>query len=485
MTDSQNAIPEKGQSRRQLLKLAGATVAGAAGAAALRAIPASAVEPPGKGAREWNVVTNGGARGDGRGDDGPAIQATIDAARAAGAVRVYFPAGVYPINQTIDARNVWLEGAGMFRTRIEVQKRLGAGTPAIISAWDPVPASRIAGVERLSLWGPGSRQLGKRTADCDGLRIDSKIKISDVQIRFFDSGCVFNCPEGHITLDNCDIGDNYYGVYFKIDNGDHLISDCTVNGNTFANLAVPYDQFLGGLMILRSHVGFAPYGIYQEKAPAGKQAIGLMAGCTLLHPIFEACGNGAIFTENRPVNSPAGSMDSCVISDYAFYFHDAYRLPDRPRDYAIVLGAIDGVSTIAGMGNYTFTNGDKGALYIDLVSDGAGLIWTGSGDFNAPIIDIRQAPPGPSIRYQSKHMSEWAGSNQIPAGQTSQTIATHFAGRVRDLFPTVTPTSDGGLKAFTLMVTDLQSSPKEGTHFKVSVVGGLPKSTLTFHWKLV
>jgi hypothetical protein len=327
--------------------------------------------------------------------------------------------------------------------------------------------------------------LGKRTADCDGLRIDSKTKVSDVQIRFFDSGCVFNCPEGHITLENCDIGDNYYGVYFKIDNGDHLMVDCTINGNTFANIALPYDQFLGGLMLLRSHVGFAPFGIYQEKAPAGKQAIGLMAGCTFLHPIFEACGNAAIFTENRPVNSPAGAMDSCTITDYAFYFHDAYRLPDRPRDYAIVLGAIQGVSTIAGMGNYTFTNGDKGALYADLVDDGGGIIWTGSGDFNAPIIDFGKAPPGPAVRYQSKHMSEWAGSSHIGTGQTSQTITTHFAGRIVDLSPMVTPTSAGGLKAFTLIVTDLKSSPKEGTQFKVMVVGGPPKSDLTFYWRLV
>jgi hypothetical protein len=468
-----------------VLKLAGAAVAGVAGAAALRTIPAAAVEPAAKGAREWNVVTHGGARGDGRADDGPAIQGTIDAARAAGAVRVYFPAGVYAINQTIDARNVWLEGAGMFRCLIEQKKRLGPGVPSIISGWDPVPASRIAGVERLSIWGPGSRQLGKRTADCDGLRIDSKTKVSDVQIRFFDSGCVFNCPEGHITLDNCDIGDNYYGIYFKIDNGDHLISDCTINGNTFANIAVPYDQFLGGLMILRSHVGFAPYAIYHEKAPQGKQAMGLMAGCTFLHPIFEAIGNGAIFTENQPVNSPAGSMGGCMITDYAFYWHDGYRIPDRRRDYAIELGALDGISTIAGMGAYTFVNGDKGTLYANLVNDGGGLIWTGSGDYNVPIIDIVHAPPGPSVWYQSKHMAEWAGSNTIFAGGTSQTIATHFAGRVPDLFPVVTPTSDGGLKAFTLIVTNLQSTPKEGTRFTVSVVGGRPKSNLTFYWRLV
>lgn len=75
--------------RRDVLKLAGVGVVGAAGPVAALGAPAA------EGSSGWLSVRAFGAKGDGAATDSPAINRAIEEAAKAGGGTVYFPAGVY------------------------------------------------------------------------------------------------------------------------------------------------------------------------------------------------------------------------------------------------------------------------------------------------------------------------------------------------------------------------------------------------------
>lgn len=110
----------------------------------------------------FNVKLDFGATGDGVTNDGPAIQAAIDACVAAAGGTVYFPAGTYMVaaGLTVDGNNVMLEGESRGATVLE---KTGS-----------VPLLQIAGVEGVGnhITDCGARHLTLRGGDNTGLLLD-------------------------------------------------------------------------------------------------------------------------------------------------------------------------------------------------------------------------------------------------------------------------------------------------------------------------
>jgi len=101
-TKSDSDDPQSGLGRRAAIGLFGVTAVGSA--LALGVAPAAAARPVRTGRigplpQDTLPVGNYGAVGDGVADDGPAIQAAIDAATAAGGGIVYLPTGEYRITR--------------------------------------------------------------------------------------------------------------------------------------------------------------------------------------------------------------------------------------------------------------------------------------------------------------------------------------------------------------------------------------------------
>ncbi|WP_354637112.1 glycosyl hydrolase family 28-related protein [Kitasatospora camelliae] len=107
-----------GEGTRRRALLTGA-VAGLAGLAAVGGAAEPATAAVATGGSDWFDVRSYGAIGDGTTDDTAAIQAALDAAKAAGGGTVYFPTGSYPVTPagatpalTVGGNGIRLVGAG-------------------------------------------------------------------------------------------------------------------------------------------------------------------------------------------------------------------------------------------------------------------------------------------------------------------------------------------------------------------------------------
>jgi hypothetical protein len=325
--------------------------------------------------------------------------------------------------------------------------------------------------------GPSVGALGQRTANVDGIRIDGRYRLDNLIVQNFDSGIVFNCSDGHITLSNVTVGSCYYGIYFLADNGDNFIVDCNINGNNFANCAAPAvtagtgSAVIEALVTLRSHCGFAPYGFYQE---AGANAQPWLDECTFIDTRFESIGNGAFFTENSSGAGGAGQVSSLILQQPGFSWNASHRIGTRPWDYAMVVGYARDRNRIYDTSSSCLQDGNVGTLYVG--DNQATWDWVYR---NVPTITVDSGSSS-GFNMTSTDGTVLRGEAAIPAGETTTTVSCSYVGPY--IWPSLTPLSNGGLGAFTLMVTAPWSSSPSGTSFTVTVSGGTPTSLLIFLW---
>lgn len=291
-----------------------------------------------------------------------ALVAAAAEAGAGGTVFIPKEFGPYTMATGVTLDEISVESDGAV---INATTGLGADAALTIhSTAGSFPYMRVGGFK---LVGPGSRSIGVATAGgAVGIKITGYAKPTfelPLEVRYFDRG--FECANivGHITWRGVDANNNYYGVYFSSNTYDYnFLAGCVISGNTFANLATPADQGIGRLTFENGHIGYAPYGIYQEPAPAAQGANKVFfSESTLRSARFEQVGNAAIWTDATQDASNQSIAGSLVIEHPGFSWGDeaTYRIAARDKTHAVRLTQTSRIISILG-GDYPFTSGDGG-----------------------------------------------------------------------------------------------------------------------------
>ena len=262
-----------------------------------------------------------GATGNGGTDDTAAVQAAITAAAVLGGT-VYFPAGTYRITAQLTgltgSYGVKLLGDGIDQSIINVPAssfargttgRIG-DTPLILIGQQIASGDPDFVVEDLCFNAAGYRNTGGiPQTGLDGVYICGKAKLNRVKVSGFDAGIIMDSLGGHITLSGVVSTKNYYNCLWASNNDDNFLYDCDFNNAIVANIAMddriaginstlfPQADYFHQVHIIRSHMGFSPYGIYQAplQATAGE---GYLMGSSIFDLCkFEKCGNGGIWSD--------------------------------------------------------------------------------------------------------------------------------------------------------------------------------------------
>ena len=295
-----------------------------------------------------------GALGDGS-DDGPAFRLAVAAASPNGTV--FVPLGHWRIQSQVPLGAVSLTGVGQSSWIDCVW--MGNGVAAFVTG--PTTTGREQEwptISKLLVTGPVGRALGVRGSLVDGFLVSGAVQptFRDVTISNFDRGMVWNGLVGHIYLNRATVTNCYYGIYQSHSSGDSFITDSLINGNTFANIACPADQGFDGLVIERTHLGFAPYGIYQEAAPHTQGNKNFLSGVILRHARFESIGNAAIYTGADETAPNISAAQDLLIEHPGFSWDTNYRIAELDHDYAVRLGYVAKRITVVG-GIFPFSAG--------------------------------------------------------------------------------------------------------------------------------
>lgn len=239
---------------------------------------------------------------------------------------------------TADACNI--VGAGMNATELSCTAQLGGTTPAL--TWT-CSTGIIRHLRGFSMRGPTAASLGVKTANTWGLRLDQSVFLSDIVVSRFDAGVIMNSNYGHIYGSNLNITSNYYGLYWAKNNSDFAFRDSTFTGNTFASIATPSNVGMSSARFDRCHLGYGPYGVYQEAAPANQGSNKLfLQEVTFNDTRFEQIGNAAIWTDAQDDGSNYSQFADITIINPGFSWADGIAggapwatLTTKPASYAI------------------------------------------------------------------------------------------------------------------------------------------------------
>lgn len=298
------------------------------------------------------------------GYDSSAIKRALKDAGPGGTVFLTHTSGrAYTLNEQLISDDVSVVSNG---AELRASSDLGR-KPAIVlrSTHGFATTTSISGIR---LVGPGSRVLGQKTTETDGIRIEGGAmpRIANSYIAGFRRGLDYANNVGHISCDRVNCTNNYYGCYTSRNSGDYSFSDSFINGNTFANFGTAADQGWESLSIRDSHIGFAPYAFYQEQQPIRQGAHKVFLQDVILSRArFESIGNAAIWTD--ALDDP-GSLNWTTsanwLVDYpGFSWNASYRIDSQPRTYAISLGYTEGTFKITS-GSFPFSKGSLGVFFI-------------------------------------------------------------------------------------------------------------------------
>lgn len=232
-------------------------------------------------------------------------------------------------------------------------------------------------MENFFVVGPGTRgAMGTAPCNMHGLRLSSTVKVQfrNVTVKLFNRGIDLNTTTGHIYFLRCNLTDNFYGLYLTNNSSDYFVTDSEFNGNLFAGIAMPADQGFDGLVIQNSHIGFQPYGIFQESTPTSQGSPKVFIQDAILqHARFEAIGNGAIVSEATVDASNKSSLNAVKIIQPGFSWNTGtYKIAARNQNYAIDVGFFERTLEIES-GTFPFTSGATNVYRIDQ-ADSAGYI---------------------------------------------------------------------------------------------------------------
>lgn len=379
-----------------------------------------------------------------------AINAAATAAGAGGTI--FIPRGpaasplVYTLDTAITLTDVSIESDGAV---LNVTTDFGTGVAAItVTGSGSYPGAVYQGFSLLAT--NTAYTAGNSPRNGNGITINGNAqpKFRDVTVRFFRSGFVLNNIVGHIWFDHCAASGNYYGVYCTLRNSDYYFQHCLINGNTFANFATPANQGFSGMVVRDSHVGFAPYGVYQEATPANQGANKVfLQTVTFDHARFEAIGNAAIFTDAQQDASNFSIAGSLRTFDAGFSWDaGTYRIAARNHDYAVVLSQT-GQELEFRNGSYPFAAGAVNAFHIKAanhssltISDSsnptAALVTTDTGSpqvfaFSVPVVaGTKPSFSGLTLTTTTGYI-EWNGSNVRFGADASSMYADMNAGVFR------------------------------------------------------
>lgn len=289
--------------------------------------------------RKWRVK----GAGDPAGDDTPALNAAIQAMKAAGGGMVemdgdfYLRTGsaVIPECHNLGAEAglgtaqamVNLVGQSSQGTRLIAPVDRGAGTFAL-SCGDPTATKanekgRYSGTNRyqglcadFSLVGPGTNYtMGGNVANMHGMAWGALRQMERVHAHGFGAG--FNIVGDHTSWRECHSFRNTYGAYYPPASaymyGDLLFQRCYWDGNMQACFFVSKDAMVVGSTFVACRFGGAPRSFYAEAGagPNGYQHI--LAGCQFLGGSAEYQGHETIYDANYD-GTDAGTLQRGIIN---------------------------------------------------------------------------------------------------------------------------------------------------------------------------
>lgn len=262
-----------------------------------------------------------------------ALQAAIDAAKAAGGGQVFVPAGTYLLgNRTLvmpdspqghdvdDA--VVLAGEGCRNTVLRWHLDSGAPQWAV-----RLPSrhnySRVV-LRDLHLRGPAARvPRGEVPCRLSGVACSSGWRMERVNVdHFYADVGVWDDHTVHI---DCEYGiGSYYGLYFDdgtIDLGDHLFLRVNIGGTLKACVAVAPTNQLEHSLFIDCHMGWSPFVLYRER---GSPTRNFVTNTRFIKTQAEAVGNAWAYGEN--FDSRFDAIDKCVFEDVQFLLNEEYRI---------------------------------------------------------------------------------------------------------------------------------------------------------------
>lgn len=294
--------------------------------------------------------------------------------------------------------------------QIEYVEITGTAVPLVTLAG----STNRAGLADLTINGPGSHILGVRNAGLDGLKITgSQLAVRRVNVQACDDGFRITSASGHITLHDCYGLSNYYGLGIDQTGNDLSVDQCIFDTSNLAAVGVhtPTTGGLADARFLNGWGGNAPFGIFQE---IGAGAAPFIASCRFRSWHFEACGNGAIYSDNS--GGKAGGISDTLIDDPGYSVVTANRLNAYPHDYATVSGAAGGLVDIRG-GAAPFSDGAVNTHYFGNLANTRVVCRS-----NNP--EDADAGTGTAARFQlwRNQLSYQITTGVITAGNTSVTL---------------------------------------------------------------
>jgi Pectate lyase superfamily protein len=403
-------------------------------------------------------VTDFGAKCDGSTDDTAAFQ------RAAAALKneaLYIPEGrtcvIASGSITLNAALFSFPGSAT----LKFPHDFGAGKAGLYL--------QAEAAENINLVGPGGRTfpgVGKSLAKMNGLQIGTDPNVAPqpflrgLNVQGFYSGVVYNTNYGHIHLADSVITNNYYGIYLLANAGDTKIYDSEITGQGMAGIACPANSHCldGGCIISGTHLGFSPYGIYQE--PGASESDGFISDCLLEQVRFESIGNAALrsaATGNRHLQP---SLDTTYIIHPGFGWDSRYAIKAGPT-YAIDVPYLSGQLRVD-QGVFPFSPGSSGVMIhaqnctgrVVLNYDGPTEPPPGSPSSPAPLLVVDNPQNQGCVWASRVRTASLSPSGlipyldiSIPSGQTSArlTIVTSsYAMDPKGIQPICAPAGDAG-----------------------------------------
>ncbi|MGO8917304.1 MAG: hypothetical protein ACLQJR_15460 [Stellaceae bacterium] len=440
--------------------------------------------------RTASSVIDFGAKCDGATDDTNAIQLAASSVKAGA---LYIPVGrtciIASASITVNGPLFSFPGGGT----IKFPHDLGRDKAGIYvqGPW----------VENINLVGPGGTSFpgaGKTPAQMDGLQVGVSPTaapqpfLRGLNVQGFHSALVYNTNYGHIRLADSLITNNYYGVYMLSNAGDTKVQNSEIVGQAMAGIACPADSHCldGNCIITGTHIGFSPYGIYQE---AGNSANGgFMSGCLLEEVHFESIGNAAIKSAAIANEHLGPSLDSTYIIHPGFLWDESRRYALAASiTYAIDVPFINGQLRID-QGAFPLTPGSSGVVIhaqnctgrVVLNYDGPPAPPRGSAESPAPLLVVDNPANQGCVWASRVQTASLSPSGLTPyaditvaSGRTvgSTTFPTSsYAMSAKGIQPICTPAADPGSRWWitvaesdnqTTVAVHLSSAPAEKVSF--------------------
>jgi hypothetical protein len=306
-------------------------------------------------------------------DNTAALNAAFEAAKNKS---VILPPGILRCGGQIVVDGANVEGAGVSTTVLEWFNQLGGTTPAFI--WKNT-SGQIRKLSNFEMKGPTEPQLGVKTANTWGLRLDNSVYLDQIKIQKFDAGFIFNSLSGHIYGQGLNATNCYYGMYFIRNNSDYHFLDCGFTGNRFASVATPSDVGISAVKFQRCHFGYGPIGVYQEPTPVNQGGNRIfLQEATFDNSRFEQIGNAAILTDAQDDATNFSQFADITIINPGFSWADGNAggspwatLPTKKASFPIVIGtSIRNITIQDGPGGFL---PGKTAPTIALPDDAVGL----------------------------------------------------------------------------------------------------------------